>query len=1743
MQAFKIHEQIVDDYKNYLQSFNIIKDRHIKQVVDDAFENDEYIPEPLIQFNPSFKRSAAIQSLIEEGLIHPNIKKTFGDFNLFVHQEEAIRLGAKGKSFIVTSGTGSGKSLTFLGTIFNYILNKKPGPGVKAVLVYPMNALINSQMEEIGKFAENYGDDFPITYKRYTGQENEEDRLIIEQNPPDIILTNYMMLELLLTREKEQYMRDSFSEHLRFLVFDELHTYRGRQGADVAMLIRRLKALSRHQIQCIGTSATMVSGDNPLDSKKVVAAYATEIFGEVFASNQVVEETLEACTDYNGTLPAVSDLKEAIRQPLPDTGSEASFRRHPLAIWVENKIALAHDAQNNIRRARPRPFKELVKMLAEDAGESDIHKCKTALLSLFQWSEKLNIKNASQRLSFLPFKIHQFISQTGNVYVTLDERESREITLQDGVYVKKEGEKDRPIFPVLFSRYSGFDFLCVRKDFEEERFKPRDPFDLPERITKDDLKGDRELGIAKRKLTEKDFDSGYLLIPEDGEDIWSKDQLITLPDSWLKERAGQLEADNYYEHRLPKRIWFNSEGRFSQYEAPGLDKMGWFIAAPMIFDPTSGVIFDPRTRENTKLMRVGNVGKSTATTIATFSILKGQHQQGISAEIQKLLSFTDNRQDASLQAGHFNDFLVTGRIRSAIYHALKTAEGQSLKIDQIAQAVFDKLNLQEEEYARQPSENPEWPDPENEKAIKEYITVLVLYDLKRGWRFNTPNLEQCALLRVDYERLDEFVARDKFFENDPILNEASHQERYNFLVQVLNYFRFAYAFDYYLLDGVHRHNLQERLKDKLDYQKDWSLQPDEVIDAPYEMVYDSPGRTGKGVFTQSIGHQSNLGKYIKRMFSKYDMDPPKGKDLNTYTEALCKLLKTGHFISEHEIKGSKGRVSGYRLRVGNIIWRLGDGQNVLADEVRIATTGEDVEIYPNQYFKEFYQQDFRLFDKIFRASEHTGQINPIERIKREDKFRSGEISALYCSPTMELGIDISSLNIVHMRNVPPNPANYTQRSGRAGRSGQTALVFTYCSYTSPHDRHYFRHASDMVSGVVKAPTIDLMNEELLATHLNAFILMNLGLEGIRSSVNEVIDVGDKQNLPVKASLSHFIASQTDAFIDEWVSGFKRVIHTQLEKFYETDWFNDDWLYRRCGTFYQRFDDSFNRWRRLFKNATGMIEKGTAIINDPTIASSSFEHWDAKRMQAIGARQRDLLLNAARTGSPSSNESEFYVYRYLASEGFLPGYNFTRLPVRAFIGKKNQDQGEYVSRPRFIAMREFGPGNLIYHNGGKFRISRMQLTEADLKMQSIKISKKTGYAWLGEEGRGINNDPFTQEALKSQANTDSHNNLLELVESETRPVERISSEEEDRTSSGYDIDQFFYYPKGMESTLQSTLTVSGYPLLNLTFCKATRLILVNNRWRRAKNTDEGFLIGKTSGKWLRQVEKDHPAREKDPDATVKLYTTDTADSLYLQPVEALGLTDEGVISLTYALKRAIERVFQVEESEVDVWFMGEEDARNIFIYESAQGSLGVLSQLMEDSGKLREVFKEAYRVIHYDPETHEDTVPDKPKASYDDLLSYYNQRYHDKLDRHSIQEALKQLMVCEADSTRSGSSGFDSRDDHYRYLLDNYDRASEMEKNLIKYLHDNNLRLPDKPQVNLSGIVGFYASADFLYMNGEHVEAIVFCDGSVHDKTDVKEEDDHKRKLLRDAGYDVIEWHYTESLEKLVERRKDIFRKI
>ena len=302
MNIIKLYDSLKDSYKSYLSSFVTIKDERIKEVVDNAIAEEKLWPKALIQFNPNFASGIDVNQMIANGLpIHPELKLFFKN-NFYKHQQEAIELGCQDKEFIVTSGTGSGKSRTFMATIFNYILHHRNESINKtvAIIVYPMNALINSQCDELARYQAAYeeqsnGIPCPFTFGKYTGQENEEARQRMQQNPPNIILTNYMMLELLMTRSgSEEDLRKCFLENLHFLVFDELHTYRGMQGSDVSFLIRRIKALASGNVLCFGTSATMVSVENiPYsEQREMVAQVASCIFGSSYNKEQIIDETL-----------------------------------------------------------------------------------------------------------------------------------------------------------------------------------------------------------------------------------------------------------------------------------------------------------------------------------------------------------------------------------------------------------------------------------------------------------------------------------------------------------------------------------------------------------------------------------------------------------------------------------------------------------------------------------------------------------------------------------------------------------------------------------------------------------------------------------------------------------------------------------------------------------------------------------------------------------------------------------------------------------------------------------------------------------------------------------------------------------------------------------------------------------------------------------------------------------------------------------------------------------------------------------------------------------------------------------------------------------------------------------------------------------------------------------------------------------------------------------------------------------
>ena len=302
MDVFALDDRLLAQYTGFARSFTRIRATEIQDKVDALYAGRRFWPEPLIQLNPHYEDGGSVQALVGPKGLAADCARIFRarrpaqdnpdkSLKLRRHQEQAIGLALDGKSFVVTTGTGSGKSLCFFIPIVDAVVKaKRKGETARtrAVVVYPMNALANSQLEELKKFLVGQDHPVPVTFARYTGQESPEERERIRHNPPDILLTNFMMLELLMTRQSE--LDKAVIENcrgLKFIVLDELHTYRGRQGADVAMLMRRLRARvgdPDHPPICIGTSATMASEGVEEDRNQIVADVASRLFGTTYLS-------------------------------------------------------------------------------------------------------------------------------------------------------------------------------------------------------------------------------------------------------------------------------------------------------------------------------------------------------------------------------------------------------------------------------------------------------------------------------------------------------------------------------------------------------------------------------------------------------------------------------------------------------------------------------------------------------------------------------------------------------------------------------------------------------------------------------------------------------------------------------------------------------------------------------------------------------------------------------------------------------------------------------------------------------------------------------------------------------------------------------------------------------------------------------------------------------------------------------------------------------------------------------------------------------------------------------------------------------------------------------------------------------------------------------------------------------------------------------------------------------------------
>nr|WP_312351918.1 DEAD/DEAH box helicase [Brucella intermedia] len=1625
MKAFQFNHRLIDSYARFSRSFSTVRSDDLKAEIDRKYDNGHFWPDTLLSINPRFLKGPTADELVASGNLDEATGKIFRfgptPLRFHRHQAQAIAKARVGKSYVVTTGTGSGKSLCFFVPVVDSIVRaRKAGKPRKtsAIIVYPMNALANSQMNEIEKFISQSGlpnESKPVV-RRYTGQESQEERQQIADNPPDILLTNFMMAELLLTRQDSLDTKViENASGLDFIVLDELHTYRGRQGADVAILVRRLRNRCTPDKApiCIGTSATMASEGSDANRAQAVADVASRLFGVTIGPDSVIDESLERATDDRLKLDDVrSKLASVLTSPMPDTLTDEVLKQHPLAVWTE--LAIGLDDGLELKRKKPIPFGDAVELLSQDSG-TEVETCRRYFEAFLTHISLPEADRGGQGAgAFLAFKLHQFISGAGEIFVTLTEKPRN--VLFEGQLEDPDAPGHR-LYPTRFCRGCGHEVHVVTRtdDASGVLFVPRNIDDAP--------LDDQETETAGYLIPDGDGDPDYIFTGE----------IETYPEDWREERHGIERLRANRKGRVPQQFSVAPDGR-----PASTGKVFWFIPGKFGFCPCCLDQPHPSMRERSKLAGLSGEGRSSATTLLVSTALgwMNSHNSGVPKEKRKLLGFTDNRQDAALQAGHFNDFLFVSLLRGAILRAVLDAGDDGITEDEFGLKVvkalgFTASNREARIHWMLDAEAGAVVREDAQRSLAKVLAHRLWTDLRRGWRYTNPSLSVLKLIDVSFIGLDE-VAEDSECLGAilPALTTQSVSQRKEMLKTLLGAMLDGLAVGTEALDLTVLDTVAQKSRNLL--RTPWSIDAKENPRSRTTLFLQAPGKDRVGLREEQTivraGHNSRIGRLINRrdfFGAKLGRD-----DYLTVLTGLMELLAREGLVSRVDIEAD---LQGWRLSPSTV--RIVPGEAVRSGTAK-----------GNRYFHDLYHQiaaDLKVGGSGFwglEGREHTAQVSQRQREWREWRFRYekedrenlaqyaaelkavGEsdqfLPALFCSPTMELGVDISALNAVYLRNVPPTPANYAQRAGRAGRSGQAAVIVTYCAAQSPHDQYFFERRNEMVAGVVRPPALDITNEELVRSHLHAIWLAEAKL-ALSPDIPEILDLTGT-GYPLKQEVHDII--DPPALAAAAHAPMKRVLDQILASVdgRKPAWMNDpdDFVSAVAQRAPEDFDRAFDRWRELYNSARTQLMEANARSEITGLSGADRRRIKAAQMQAS---DQITILEQGK----ASNGSDFYSYRYLATEGFLPGYNFPRLPLYAFIPGEGK-AGSFLQRARFLAISEFGPRSLIYHEGRAYRVMKAKLPPevrtgdgAELATKDIFICSNCGACHDGEVERcHACNSPMAGEVPVQRT--------LRIDNVEAAPAERITANDEERVRQGFDIQTVFSWPKrdGRTQVIEADFRCEDVSILNLQYANSAEISRINKGLkRRANQTVFGFHIDPRSGYWAKSDDED-PDIDVPPDVVrpvrIVPIVRDRKNALLFRFNNPADYAPETITTVQHALMRGVEIVFQLEEGEI----LGEplparDNRRAVLAYEATEGGAGVLSRLIEDSQALGKVARAALILMHFD-RVDEAIAAGNAKllvnhdeescvrGCYRCLLSYFNQPDHELINR--THEEAKQMLI-------------------------------------------------------------------------------------------------------------------------------------
>ncbi|MBX6166923.1 MAG: DEAD/DEAH box helicase [Thermobispora bispora] len=1054
MDTLKTSGLITDTYRRYLRSILPLRDAKIAQALTNAINESPMLTKgPLLEATPPYATGATLRRLIDEGVLSPAFRDLDGpalplDRPLYRHQEEAIRKAALGRNLVIATGTGSGKTESFLLPILNHLLEEhRKGtltPGVRALLLYPMNALANDQLKRLRQLlaAVPY-----ITFGRYVGETKErrqdaavqftelnpgERRLPNEllsreemrATPPHILLTNYAMLEYLLLRPADMDLFEG--EHggrWRFIALDEAHVYDGAKAEELGMLLRRLHArVARgRRLQCIATSATV--GDDP----HAVMAFAAKLFNAPFEWDESDESRRDLVRASRVALPdgpfwgplTAEGYKELAREDDPGH----ALLRMTGGRYGDPATALAHEqAMAELRRSLakgPRSFDDLAQLVF--GGQADPGGGLAALVDVGG-----RVRDASGR-PVLSARYHLFARATEGAYtcltgegphVSLNRRESCP-TCRGAMFELAGCKRCGAVHLIgaVQETSSGSIFTPRVRSEERRRWLLLD--DAPEVVDEDELVLENVTNVSEG------------------------------PRAYLCPRCGALHGAR------PPRC---GRDGCPEQEFRLVRRLNTPAASP-----TGCLVCGGRGAEMIRRFESGTDATTAVLATALYQqIPPSPHPEAADhpGEGRKLLTFNDSRQAAAF----FGPYLET--TYAELQHRRLIMQGLQQAAKKYPDASVDTLIF----YVTQAAERAGvFEVKEDASAREREVALWIMRELLA--LDERKSLEGLGLIRVS-------LSRDPAWRlPGPLLDLGlSEEEGWALLAELVRTLRNQGVLT--MPEAVHPGDERFSPRTGPIYVRNRGAEP------RYKVLSWLPTR----------GRNRRLD-YLERVFAALGCSPADAGTVLENCWTFLTNLKDGWLRSTSN--GRAGVVhqldhTWLRIAPADVLYRCELCRRFTAINVRgvcptMGCTGRLVEATadPDEHYTSLYRS---MAPIPLVAREHTAQWTSEAAADIQQRFLRGEVNVLSCSTTFELGVDVGELESVLLRNMPPTTANYVQRAGRVGRrTGSAALVLTYAQRRS-HDLSRYQEPEEMIAGYVRAPYVPLGNERIDRRHAHSVAL-------------------------------------------------------------------------------------------------------------------------------------------------------------------------------------------------------------------------------------------------------------------------------------------------------------------------------------------------------------------------------------------------------------------------------------------------------------------------------------------------------------------------------------------------------------------------------------------------------------------------------------------------------------------------------